>query len=98
MRHRQLAAAHPDWTPFQLRNATMSRHLRAHHGEFLALLRRRVGVRPAGGGTQSKLTRRAWRRLQLAHPAEYQALYEAERAKLGNPTGQPAPSRKGSGR
>ena len=72
--HQQLGAAHPDWTAFQLRNATVSRHLHAHHGEFLALLRGRVGV----------------------HPAEYQALYQAERAKLATPTSQPtrkAPAR-----
>ena len=83
--HRQLRAAHPDWTPKQLRNQTMSWHLRAHHGEFLELLRGRVGGQPAGPAIQARLTHRAWRRLQLAHPGEYQALYAAERAKLGDP-------------
>src|SRR6266516_94874 len=33
--------------------------------------------------------RRAERLLQLAHPAEYQALYAAERAKLTSPTQRP---------
>src|SRR6266508_2011518 len=52
----------------------------AHQQEYLALLAGYAGARRAGPKLVYKITRRAQRLLQLAHPAEYQALYAAERA------------------
>lgn len=39
----------------------------------------------------ARICQRAKRLLQLAHPKEFEALYAAERAKIGNPLKQ-APS------
>ena len=88
-RYTQLRAAHPDWpTPRAFMVATnQQRH--AHRQEYLALLAGYADARRAGPKLVAKLTGRARRLLQLAHPAEYQALYTAERAKLANPTQQP---------
>src|SRR6266542_1267399 len=69
---------------------------RPHRQEYLALLAGYAGARRAGPKLVYKITRRAQRLLQLAHPAEYQALYAAERAKLATPTQQrPAPPHDG---
>jgi hypothetical protein len=94
--YRQVQAAHPDWTAAQAATAATTRQRRAHHPEYLALLAGYAGARRAGPRLVAKLTRRAERLLQLAHPAEYQALYAAERAKLGNPAQQrPGPPQGG---
>ena len=93
--YRQVQAAHPDWTAVQASNAATTRQRRAHHPEYLALLAGYAGARRAGPKLVAKLARRAERLLQLAHPAEYQALYAAERAKLGNPLQPPGPPRGG---
>src|SRR6266511_343310 len=80
----ELARRHQaDW------HARYTQHRRAHHAEYLALLAGYAGARRAGPKLVYKIGRRAQRLLQLAHPAEYQALYAAERAKLANPTQQP---------
>jgi hypothetical protein len=68
---------------------------RAHHTEYLELLRGYAGARRAGPKLVYKIGRRAQRLLQLAHPAEYQALYAAERAKLATPTQRAAPPHEG---
>ncbi len=95
-RYRQLRADHPDWpTPRAFMVATTQQR-RAHHAEYLALLAGYAGARRAGPKLVYKITRRAQRLLQLAHPHEYQALYAAERAKLGNPIQRPAPPREGA--
>src|SRR6266487_3340381 len=86
--YRQVQAAHPDWTAARAANAATTRQRRAHHPEYLALLAGYAGARRAGPRLVAKLARRAERLLQLAHPAEYQALYAAERAKFGNPAQQ----------
>ena len=44
-----------------------------------------AGAKPAGPRLAYKIYRRAQRLLQLAHPEEFEALYAAERAKIGNP-------------
>jgi hypothetical protein len=62
-----------------------NQHRRAHHDQYVALLAAYAGAKPAGPRLVYKIGRRALRLLQLAHPEEYQALYAAERAKLGNP-------------
>jgi hypothetical protein len=87
--YRQVQAAHPDWDAARARNTATSQHLRAHHPEYLELLAGYADARPAGPKLVAKINRRARRLLQLAHPAEYQALYAAERAKLGNPVRRP---------
>ena len=87
--YQQLRAEHPDWpTPRAFMVAT-NQQRDAHQQEYLALLAGYAGARRAGPKLVYKITRRAQRLLQLAHPAEYQALYAAERAKLANPTQQP---------
>jgi hypothetical protein len=94
--YRQVRAANPTWSGAQASNAATSQQRRAHHPEYLALLRGYAGARRAGPRLVAKLARRAQRLLQLAHPAEYQALYAAERAKLATPTQQrPAPPQQG---
>jgi hypothetical protein len=62
-----------------------NQHRRAHHDQYVALLAAYAGATPAGPRLVYKIGRRAQRLLQLAHPEEYQALYAAERAKIGNP-------------
>jgi len=95
-RYTQLRTAHPDWpTPRAFMVATTQQR-RAHHAEYLALLAGYAGARRAGPKLVYKITRRAQRLLQLAHPAEYRALYAAERAKLANPIQRPAPPREGA--
>jgi len=87
--YRQLRAAHPDWPASRAFMVATNQQRRGHQQEYLALLRGYAGARRAGPKLVAKLTGRARRLLQLAHPAEYQALYTAERAKLANPTQQP---------
>jgi hypothetical protein len=93
--YQQVRAAHPDWTHARMFNAATNQQRRAHHPEYLELLGGYAGARPAGKRLVYKISRRAQRLLQLAHPQEYQALYAAERAKLGNPVQQPLPSHEG---
>ena len=87
--YQQVRAAHPDWSGVQASNAATSQQRHAHHPEYLELLRGYAGARRAAPKLVAKILRRAQRLLQLAHPAEYQTLYTAERAKLANPTQQP---------
>ena len=95
-RYTQLRAAHPDWLPARAFMVATTQQRRAHRQEYLALLAGYAGARRAGPKLVYKITRRAQRLLQLAHPAEYQALYAAERAKLATPTQQrPAPPHDG---
>jgi hypothetical protein len=95
-RYLKLRAAHPDWPTSRAFMAATNQQRRAHRQEYLALLAGYAGARRAGPRLVYKITRRAQRLLQLAHPAEYQALYTAERAKTGNPTQPPAPPQGGS--
>jgi hypothetical protein len=94
-RYTQLRAAHPDWLPARAFMVATTQQRRAHRAEYLALLRGYAGARRAGPKLVDKIGRRAQRLLQLAHPAEYQALYAAERAKLGNPVQPPGPPQQG---
>ena len=87
--YQQLRTAHPDWPTARAFMVATNQQRRAHHQEYLALLRGYAGARRAGPKLVDKIGRRAQRLLQLAHPAEYQALYAAERAKLGNPVQRP---------
>jgi hypothetical protein len=97
--YRQVQAAHPDWTAARASNAATNQQRQAHHAEYLELLAGYAGARRAGPKLVAKITRRAQRLLQLAHPAEYQTLYAAERAKLATPTQQrPAPPQEGQAR
>jgi hypothetical protein len=89
--YQQLRAAHPDWPVARAFMAATNQQRRAHHREYLALLAGYARARRAGPKLVYKITRRAQRLLQLAHPQEYQALYAAERAKLANPVRRPAP-------
>jgi len=91
-RYQQLRAAHPTWPSGRVFFVATNQQRRAHRQEFLELLTGYAGARLAGARLVYKLTRRAQRRLQLAHPVEYQALYTAERAKIGNPI-QPSQTR-----
>ncbi len=93
--YRQVQAAHPTWTAARAANAATARQRRAPHREYLELLAGYAGARRAGPKLVAKLARRAERLLQLAHPAEYQALYAAERAKFDNPAQQRPGSRQG---
>jgi hypothetical protein len=95
--YRQVRAAHPDWTRVRVVNAATIQQRRAHHREYLALLAGYAWARRAGPRLVARLTGRAQRLLQLAHPAEYQALYAAERAKLATPTQPPAPHERQGG-
>jgi hypothetical protein len=83
--HQQLRAAHPDWPPGRVFYTATAQHRRTHRAELLKLMATYAGARPAGPRLLAKVTYRARRLLQLAHPEEYQALYAAERAKIGNP-------------
>ena len=94
-RYTQLRAAHPDWPSPRAFMVATTQQRRAHRQEYLALLRGYAGARRAGPKLVYKIGRRAQRLLQLAHPAEYQALYAAERAKLASPTQPPAPPQQG---
>ncbi len=87
--YQQLRAAHPDWPTPRAFMVAANQQRHAHRQEYLALLGGYAGARRAGPKLVYKITRRAQRLLQLAHPQEYQALYAAERAKLGNPTQRP---------
>src|SRR6266511_1023688 len=73
-RYTQLRAAHPDWLPARAFMVATTQQRRAHRQEYLALLAGYAGARRAGPKLVYKITRRAQRLLQLAHPAEYQAL------------------------
>jgi len=97
--YQQLQAAHPTWSAVQASKVTSGRQLRAHHHEYLELLAGYAAARPAGPKLIAKILRRAQRLLQLAHPAEYEELYAAERAKLDTPTQQqPRPPQGGQPR
>jgi hypothetical protein len=87
--YRQLRTEHPDWPTRRVVTVATNQQRTAHHQEYMDLLARFADARPAGHRLIAKLARRAQRQLQLAHPAEYQALYAAERAKLSNPTKGP---------
>jgi hypothetical protein len=84
-RYQQVRAAHPDWTAGRIFFMVTNQHRRAHHDQYVELLASYAGAKPAGPRLVFKIGRRAQRLLQLAHPEEYQALYAAERAKIGNP-------------
>ena len=84
-RHQQLRAAHPDWPAGRAFCVATNQCRRAYHDEFVALLASYAGAKPAGPSLVYKISRRAQRLLQLAHFREYEALYAAERAKIGNP-------------
>jgi hypothetical protein len=83
--YQQVRAAHPDWTAVQASNAATSQQRHAHHPEYLELLSGYAGARRAGARLVYRIGCRAQRLLQLAHFQEYEALYAAERAKIGNP-------------
>jgi hypothetical protein len=84
-RHQQLRTAHPDWPAGRAFCVATNQCRRAHHDELVALLASYASAKPAGPRLVYKISRRAQRLLQLAHFREYQALYAAERAKIGNP-------------
>src|SRR5574341_1345880 len=88
-RYQKLRAEHPDWPIPRSYMVATNQQRRAHRGEYLELLSGYADARRAGPKLVRKLINRAWRLLQLAHPAEYQALYAAERKKLGNPVQRP---------
>jgi hypothetical protein len=90
-RYQQLRAAHPDWTHARAFAVATIQQRRAHRQEYLELLAGYAGARLAGPKLAGQITRRAQRLLQLAHPEEYQALYAAERARVGNPSADPSP-------
>jgi hypothetical protein len=83
--YQQVRAAHPDWPTGKSFFAATNLHRRAHHDQYVALLGAYAGAKPAGPRLVYRIGRCAQRLLQLAHPQGYQALYAAERAKLGNP-------------
>jgi len=83
--YQQVRAAHPDWPTRRIICVATNQHRRAHHDQYVALLAAYAGATPAGPRLVYKIGRRALRLLQLAHFEEYQALYAAERAKIGNP-------------
>jgi hypothetical protein len=83
--YQQVRAAHPDWPTRRIICVATNQYRRAHHDQYVALLASYAGATPAGPRLVYKIGRRALRLLQLAHFEEYQALYAAERAKLGNP-------------
>ncbi len=83
--YQQVRAAHPDWPTRRIICVATNQHRRAHHDQYVALLAAYAGATPTGPRLVYKIGRRAQRLLQLAHPEEYQALYAAERVKLGNP-------------
>jgi len=94
--YQQLRTAHPDWPTARAFMVATNQQRQAHHPEYLKLLAGYAGARRAGPKLVAKLARRAQRLLQLAHPAEYQALYAAELAKFGNPAQQrPGPPQGG---
>jgi len=84
-RFRQAGAAHPDWPAGRAFFVATNQCRRAHRDEFVALLATYAGAKPAGPRLVNKIIGRAQRLLQLAHFQEYEALYAAERAKIGNP-------------
>jgi hypothetical protein len=94
-RFQQVRAAHPDWTHARVFYVVTNQHRHAHREELLELMASYAGAKPAGPRLVYKIGRRAQRLLQLAHPQEYQALYAAERAKLGNPVQPSAPPQGG---
>ena len=89
-RYQQLRVSHPTWSSGRVLAVATNQQRRAHRAEFLELLTGYAGARIAGPRLANKLTRRAQRLLQLAYPEEYQALYAAERARIGNPVRQSA--------
>jgi len=84
-RYQQVRAAHPGWPAGRSFCVATNQSRRGHHDEYVELLASYVGAKPAGPRLVYKIGRRAQRTLQLAHPEEYEALYAAERAKIGNP-------------
>jgi hypothetical protein len=84
-RFQQLRTAHPDWPPGRAFCVATNQYRRAHRDEYRELLASYAGAKPAGHKLVYKISLRAQRMLQLAHPVEYEALYAAERAKHGNP-------------
>ncbi len=84
-RYQQVCAAHPDWDKGRRYCVATNQYRRAHRDELTELIGSYAGAKPAGPRLVYKIGRRAQRLLQLAHPKEYEALYAAERAKVGNP-------------
>ncbi len=84
-RFQQARAAHPDWPAGRAFLVATNQCRRAHRDDFVALLATYAGAKPAGPRLVYKIIGRAQRLLQLAHLQEYEALYAAERAKIGNP-------------
>ncbi len=84
-RFQQLRTAHPDWPPGRAFCVATNQYRRAHRDEYRELLASYAGAKPAGHKLVYKISCRAQRLLQLAHPEEYLALYAAERARIGNP-------------
>jgi hypothetical protein len=94
-RYRQLRAAHPELSPHLAAHAASNRVRAAHRRELTELTARYAAATPAGRKLVSKITARAWRQLQLAHPEEFRALYAIARAQLGNTPTEPAGARNG---
>ncbi len=84
-RYQQVCAAHPDWGKGRRYCVATNQYRRAHRDELTELMSTYAAAKPAGPRLVYKIGRRAQRLLQLAHPKEYEALYAAERAKVGNP-------------
>ena len=84
-RFQQLRTAHPDWPQGRVFCVATNQYRRAHRDEYRELLASYAGAKPAGHKLVYKISCRAQRLLQLAHPEEYLALYAAERARIGNP-------------
>ncbi len=84
-RYQQVSAAHPDWHHGRRFCVATNQFRRAHRDELVELMASLAGAKPAGPRLVYKISLRAQRLLQLAHPEEYEALYAAERAKHGNP-------------
>jgi hypothetical protein len=84
-RFQQLRTAHPDWPQGRVFCVATNQYRRAHRDEYRELLASYAGAKPAGHKLVYKICCRAQRMLQLAHSEEYLALYEAERAMVGNP-------------
>jgi hypothetical protein len=97
-RYQQLRASHPTWSSGRVYYVAINQQRHAHREEFLELLISYAGARIAGAKLVGMMTRRAQRLLQLAHPEEYQVLYAAERARIGNPIQPPHPAAPSTGR
>jgi len=84
-RFQQVCRAHPDWTHGRRFFVATQQYRRAHRDELIELMAVFADAKPAGARLVYKIYRRAQRLLQLAHPEEFETLYAAERAKIGNP-------------